>query len=198
MQVRSGHIAKARRTRSTTAVLAWAPKPDSFEAPLDLVVGFAAWLAVAAALDWLVLDMVDDAVVLIDEVVPWLIVVDIALVVELTSKVVMFAPTDMFVTGPVLLLPAFWYQSMEKVSGTERMFQPLDTMMGYSAMNTSTVLLLSSCSSIRSPGDLVPVNQPVIVASTFWMVYVEPGVPIAQSAESGRRQRGPWGKGRVH
>jgi hypothetical protein len=90
---------------------------------------------------------------------------------------------DMEVTVSVLL-SAFWYQSMLHASATVLTSQPLETILGYSAMNTPTVLLLSSCSRMQRPGDLDPVSQPSIVASTPEIVYA--GLfPIAQSAESG-------------
>jgi hypothetical protein len=76
---------------------------------------------------------------------------------------------DMEVTVSVLL-SAFWYQSMLHASATVLTSQPLETILGYSAMNTPTVLLLSSCSRMQRPGDLDPVSQPSIEASTPEMV----------------------------
>jgi hypothetical protein len=76
---------------------------------------------------------------------------------------------DMEVTLSVLL-SAFWYQSILHASATVLTSHPLETILGYSAMNTPTVLLLSSCSRMQRPGDLDPVSQPSIEASTPEMV----------------------------
>jgi hypothetical protein len=154
------------RANPKTAKIGARPRDVPRIAPpvLDVVVAAAAIVsAEALVLVVLALVVVVDATLVVEVVVLVEEVLLLAAVLELTARDPL--PTAILVTGPVLE-SEFWYHAIPKASGTALTVQPLEIMIGYSFINTPTVLLFSSCSSMQRPLDLLPVSHPVMLAST--------------------------------